>query len=59
MLLIKAKNASRVGLASHAKDEFRRLGQSFSFARNDQRQITGFALSGGRARDIQFVRKTI
>jgi CubicO group peptidase (beta-lactamase class C family) len=58
MLLIKARNAPRVGLVSHAKDEFRRFGQTFSFARNDQKQITGFALSGGRARGIQFVRKT-
>jgi CubicO group peptidase (beta-lactamase class C family) len=58
MLLIKARNAPRVGLVSHAKDEFRHFGQSFSFARNDQKQITGFALSGGRARGIQFVRKT-
>jgi CubicO group peptidase (beta-lactamase class C family) len=58
MLLIKARNAPRVGLVSHAKDEFRRFGQSFSFARNDQKQITGFALSGGRAIGIQFVRKT-
>ncbi|HEY6402847.1 MAG TPA: serine hydrolase domain-containing protein [Blastocatellia bacterium] len=58
MLLIKARNAPRVGLVSHAKDEFRHFGQSFSFVRNDQKQITGFALSGGRARGIQFVRKT-
>jgi CubicO group peptidase (beta-lactamase class C family) len=58
MLLIKGRNAPRVGLVSHAKDEFRRLGQSFSFVRNDQRKITGFVLSGGRARGIQFVRKT-
>jgi hypothetical protein len=58
ILLIKAKDSPRVGMVSPAKDEFRRLGQSFSFTRNDQRQITGFLLSGGRSRGIQFVRKT-
>lgn len=57
MLLIKARNAPRVGLVSQTKDEFRQLGPTFNFVRNDQRQITGFALSGGRARGIQFVRK--
>ncbi|MGH9844912.1 MAG: serine hydrolase domain-containing protein [Blastocatellia bacterium] len=57
VLLIKARNAPRVGLVSQTKDEFRRLGVTFSFIRNDQRQITGFALSGGRAKGIQFVRK--
>jgi CubicO group peptidase (beta-lactamase class C family) len=56
-LFIKARNSPRVGLVSHTKDEFRRLGATFSFTRNDQRQITGFALSGGRAKGIQFVRK--
>src|SRR5262245_19680774 len=57
ILLIKARNAPRVGLVSQAKDEFRQLGLSFSFVRNDQRQITGFALNGGRVKGIQFVRK--
>jgi len=57
MLLIKARNAPRVGLVSQTRDEFRQLGMTFGFVRNDQRQITGFALSGGRAKGIQFVRK--
>jgi CubicO group peptidase (beta-lactamase class C family) len=57
MLLIKARNEPRVGMVSQTRDEFRRLGQTFSFVRNDQRQITGFALSGGRSLGIQFVRK--
>lgn len=57
MLLIKARNAQRVGLVSQNKDEFRRLGVTFSFTRNDQRRVTGFTLSGGRAKGIQFVRK--
>jgi hypothetical protein len=56
-LFVKARNAQRVGMVSHTKDEFRRLGVTFNFVRNDQRQITGFALSGGRAKGIQFVRK--
>jgi CubicO group peptidase (beta-lactamase class C family) len=56
-LLIKARNAPRVGLVSQTKDEFRRLGATFNFVRDDQQQITGFALSGGRAKGIQFVRK--
>jgi hypothetical protein len=56
-LLIKARNAPRVGLVSQTKDEFRQLGQTFNFARNDQRQITGFTLGGGRAKGVQFVRK--
>jgi hypothetical protein len=57
MLLIKARSAPRVGLVCQTRDEFRRLGLTFSFVRNDQRQITGFALSGGRVKGIQFVRK--
>ncbi|HKQ79308.1 MAG TPA: serine hydrolase domain-containing protein [Blastocatellia bacterium] len=57
MLLIKAKDASRVGMVSQNRDEFRRLGQTFSFVRNDQRQITGFVLNGGRVLGVQFVRK--
>jgi CubicO group peptidase (beta-lactamase class C family) len=57
-LSIKLRNASRGSLSSQAKDEFRLPGATFSFARNDQRQITGFALNGGRSKGIQFVRKT-
>ncbi len=56
-LFIKVRNASRGSLSSQAKDEFRLLGATYSFVRNDQRQITGFALNGGRAKGIQFVRK--
>jgi CubicO group peptidase (beta-lactamase class C family) len=56
-LLIKVRNAPRGILSSQSKDEFGLLGATFSFARNDQRQIIGFALSGGRAKGIQFVRK--
>jgi CubicO group peptidase (beta-lactamase class C family) len=56
-LLIKVKNAPRGSLASQSKDEFGLFGATFSFLRNDQRQITGFELSGGRAMGIQFVRK--
>jgi len=57
MLLIKARNAPRVGMVSQTNDEFRRLGQTFSFVRNDQRHITGFVLNGGRVLGVQFVRK--
>lgn len=56
-LFVKARNAPRVGLVSQTKDEFQRLGATFSFTRNDRRQVTGFALGGGRAKGIQFVRK--
>lgn len=56
-LLIKVRNAPRGSLSSQSKDEFGLLGATFSFERNDQRQITGFELSGGRAKGIQFVRK--
>ncbi|MGH9766996.1 MAG: serine hydrolase domain-containing protein [Blastocatellia bacterium] len=56
-LFIKARNAPRASLVAQTKDEFWRLGVTFSFVRNDQRQITGFALSGGRSKGIQFVRK--
>src|SRR5262249_58940863 len=47
-LFIKSRNAPRVGVVALARDEFRRLGSTFKFVRNDQRQITGFALNGGR-----------
>jgi CubicO group peptidase (beta-lactamase class C family) len=57
-LSIKLRNASRGSLSSQAKDEFRLSGATFSFVRNDQRQITGFALNGGRSKGIQFARKT-
>jgi CubicO group peptidase (beta-lactamase class C family) len=57
-LSIKLRNASRGSLSSQAKDEFQLSGSTFSFVRNDQRQITGFALNGGRSKGIQFVRKT-
>jgi CubicO group peptidase (beta-lactamase class C family) len=56
-LSIKLRNASRGSLSSQAKDEFRLSGATFNFSRNDQRQITGFALNGGRSKGIQFVRK--
>jgi len=56
-LLIKVRNAPRGSLSSQSKDEFGLLGATFSFARNDQRQITGFVLNGGRAKGIQFIRK--
>jgi CubicO group peptidase (beta-lactamase class C family) len=56
-LFIKSRNAPRVGVVALTKDEFRRLGSTFRFVRNDQRQITGFALNGGRSTGIQFVRK--
>jgi hypothetical protein len=56
-LLIKVRNAPRGSLSSQSKDEFGLLGATFSFVRNDRRQITGFVLSGGRAKGIQFVRK--
>jgi CubicO group peptidase (beta-lactamase class C family) len=57
-LSVKLRNASRGSLSSQAKDEFRLFGSTFSFVRNGQRQITGFALNGGRSKGIQFVRKT-
>jgi hypothetical protein len=44
-------------MISPAKDEFRVFGMKFNFARNNQKQITGFALSGGRSQGILFVRK--
>jgi CubicO group peptidase (beta-lactamase class C family) len=56
-LYIKLRNASRGSLSSQAKDEFRLSGSIFSFVRNNQLQITGFALNGGRSKGIQFVRK--
>ncbi|HKE06166.1 MAG TPA: serine hydrolase domain-containing protein [Blastocatellia bacterium] len=56
-LFIKARNAPRASLVPQTKDEFRRLGSTFSFMRNDQRQITGFTLNGGRSTGIKFVRK--
>jgi len=56
-LFIKSRNAPRVGVVALARDEFRRLGSTFKFVRNDQRQITGFALNGGRSTGIKFVRK--
>ncbi|MEK7832667.1 MAG: serine hydrolase domain-containing protein [Acidobacteriota bacterium] len=56
-LFIKARNATRASLVPRPKDEFRQLGTIFSFARNDQKQVTGFALNGGRARGIRFVKK--
>jgi CubicO group peptidase (beta-lactamase class C family) len=57
-LSIKVRNASRGSLSSQAKDVFRLSGSTYNFARNYQRQITGFALNGGRSKGIQFVRKT-
>ena len=56
-LLIKVRNAPRGSLSSQSKDEFGLLGATFSSVRNDQRHITDFVLSGGRAKGIQFVRK--
>src|SRR5215831_6058571 len=56
-LFIKARNAPRASLVPQTKDEFRRLGSTVSFVRNDQRQITGFTLNGGRSTGIKFVRK--
>jgi hypothetical protein len=41
----------------NTKDEFRRLGSTLRFVRNDQRQITGFVLNGGRSTGIQFIKK--
>ena len=58
LLLIKARNFPRVGLISNIKDEFQQLGTTFSFMRNDQGQIAGFTLSGGRAKGIRFTRKS-
>jgi CubicO group peptidase (beta-lactamase class C family) len=57
-LSIKQRNTFRGNLFSQAKDEFRLLGATFNFERNNQGKITGFKLNGGRARGIQFVRKT-
>jgi CubicO group peptidase (beta-lactamase class C family) len=57
-LSIKQKNRFRGNLFTQAKDEFRMHGALFSFVRNDQGKITGFTLSGGRVKGIQFVRKT-
>ena len=56
-LFLKARNAPRAILSSNTRDEFRRMGSTLKFVRNDQRQITGFALNGGRSTGIQFVRK--
>ncbi len=55
-LFIKAKNAPQASLVPQSKDEFRRLGVTLSFARNDRGQIIEFALNGGRAKNIKFVR---
>jgi len=56
-LSIKQRNTFRGNLFLQAKDEFRLLDATISFVRNDQGQITGFTLSGGRVKGIQFVRK--
>jgi hypothetical protein len=56
-LIIKTRNAPRAILSANTTDEFRRLGSTLRFVRNDQRQITGFTLNGGRSTGIQFVRK--
>jgi len=56
-LFIKARNAPRAILSANTRDEFRRMGSTLKFVRNDQRQITGFVLNGGRSTGIQFVRK--
>jgi len=56
-LFLKARNAPRAILSSNTRDEFRRMGSTLKFVRNDQRQITGFVLNGGRSTGIQFVRK--
>ncbi|MCI0525712.1 MAG: beta-lactamase family protein [Acidobacteria bacterium] len=58
VMLIKARNAPRVSPVAQSKDEFRRLGLTFSFTRDDRGKITGFALSGGRAKGVRFVRKS-
>ena len=56
-LFIKVRNTPRAILSANTKDEFRRLGSTLQFVRNDQRQIAGFVLNGGRSTGIQFVRK--
>jgi CubicO group peptidase (beta-lactamase class C family) len=56
-LFIKARNFSHVGLAASPNDEFRAFGLTIKFMRDEQRQIAGFALSGGRVKGIQFVKK--
>jgi len=56
-LFIKARNTPRAILSANTMDEFRRMGSTLKFVRNDQRQITGFVLNGGRSTGIQFVRK--
>lgn len=56
-LFIKARNVPRAILSANTRDEFRRIGSTLRFVRNDQQQITGFVLNGGRSTGIQFVRK--
>src|SRR5262245_25548831 len=56
-LFLQARNAPRAILSSNTRDEFLRMGSTLKFVRNDQRQITGFVLNGGRSTGIQFVRK--
>ena len=56
-LFLKARNTPRAILSAGTRDEFRRMGSTLRFVRNDQRQITGFVLNGGRSTGIQFVRK--
>jgi hypothetical protein len=57
-LSIKQKNTIRGDLLAQAKDVFKVSGATLSFVRNDQEKITGFTVNGGRAKGIQFVRKT-
>jgi CubicO group peptidase (beta-lactamase class C family) len=54
-LFFKIRN--RWSLSAQGKDEFRSDDRSFSFTRNDQRQITGFTVSRPRVKGIRFVRK--
>jgi CubicO group peptidase (beta-lactamase class C family) len=54
-LIVKVR--TRWNLSAQGRDEFQSYDRSFSFTRNDQRQITGFTMSRPRVKGIQFVRK--
>jgi CubicO group peptidase (beta-lactamase class C family) len=57
-LFFKMRNLTfRWSLSARGKDEFQPQDRSFSFTRNDQRQIIGFIVIRPRVKGIRFIRK--
>ena len=55
-LFFRHKGAPETALRAQRDDRFRAGGWMVEFERDDARQVTGFAISSGRARGIRFAR---